>query len=155
MIFYLLIAAFIGGGLLGGGAINWYHDAQEARLEAAQAKAQKTIDDQAKKITDDAADKLVDMQASWDAGVASVKPKEKIVYQTAQQFIVKNPPPKECVTAPEGMSLLNAARAAAADALGVAVVITPPVAAPTAPIRPELGPNSAPPAGKPPKPVPR
>ncbi len=125
MIFYLLFAAFAVGGLMGGGAVNWFKDAQIARHEQAQVAAQAKIDAQAAKIQAETENKLIDMGAAFDAGEANAKTITKTVYLKGQE-IVRDAPAfsnPQCVLPDTGLQLHNSeaarVRAAAAEALGI------------------------------------
>ena len=109
MILYVLIAAFVGGGLLGAGGMNWWNDAAVARAEKAQAKAEAVVAAAAEEAEQEAANKIIDMQAAFNAGEAQTKVVTKIVYQKAQQYaatnaVLTNP---QCFIPADGLQFIN------------------------------------------------
>jgi hypothetical protein len=112
MILYVLIAAFVAGVAGGGLGVNWWKDAQIARAEEAQRKAEMVVAAAAEEAEQEAANKIIDMQASFAAGELNAKTVTKTVYIKGQQIVANTPAFNNpaCVIGADALQLLNGAR---------------------------------------------
>ena len=112
MIFYVLIAAFVGGGLLGAGGMNWWNEAAIARAERAQAEAQAKVDQAAQEARQTAENTISDMESAYKAGEANAKIVTKTIYVKGQSYVASTPvfSNPQCVVPDDGVSILNVAR---------------------------------------------
>jgi hypothetical protein len=129
MIVYVLLAAFVVGGLAGGGAVKWWEDQAENRRLVAQQKAQEKIDQLTEKVKQETENKLIDMKAAFDAGEANAKIVTKTVYIKGQDIVRDSPAlsSPQCVLPDAGLQLHNSetarVRLAAAEALGITLPV--------------------------------
>jgi hypothetical protein len=129
VIFYVLIAAFLGGLAVGGGGMYQWKAGQEARHEQEQRAAQDKIDALAAKAKQDAENKLVDMDAAFQAGEAQQKVITKTVYVKGQSYVAAAPQVfanPQCVLPDSSLQLINSEAAslrtaAAANVFGFGV----------------------------------